>query len=130
MFFENFIVPISDYLGSILAVTNDAGDVIAKQNYDARGRKRNLDDWTYANVPSVPGWLYRGFTGHEHLDEFGLINMNGRMYDPVLGRMLSVDNYVAFAFGTQYYNRYSYAMKKSELTPTKVIKYCRSGDRQ
>ena len=34
----------------------------------------------------------RGFTSHEHLPEFGLINMNGRMYDPVLGRFLSPDN--------------------------------------
>jgi len=26
----------------------------------------------------------RGFTGHEHLYNFSLINMNGRMYDPVM----------------------------------------------
>lgn len=31
------------------------------------------------------------------------------MYDPVQGRMLSPDNYVADALGTQGYNRYSYA---------------------
>lgn len=35
--------------------------------------------------------------------------MNGRMYDPVLGRMLSPDNYVPDATFTQDYNRYSYA---------------------
>jgi RHS repeat-associated protein len=34
----------------------------------------------------------RGFTCHEHLEDFGLINMNGRMYDPLLGRFLSVDS--------------------------------------
>jgi len=60
-------------------------------------------------VPAVPAWLYRGFTGHEHLTQFALINMNGRMYDPVQGRMLSPDNYVSTPFGTQGYNRYSYA---------------------
>ncbi len=61
--------------------------------------------------------LYRGFTGHEHLNreqysyplEFNLINMNGRLYDPIAGRMLSVDNYVQGEIGTQGYNRYSYA---------------------
>ncbi|OFY71452.1 MAG: hypothetical protein A3G23_11570 [Bacteroidetes bacterium RIFCSPLOWO2_12_FULL_37_12] len=35
--------------------------------------------------------------------------MNGRVYDPVLGRMLSPDNFVQDATGTQGYNRYSYA---------------------
>ena len=57
----------------------------------------------------VPDWLYRGYTGHEHLAEFGLINMNARLYDPVLGRMLSPDNYVNDYFGSQAFNRYSYA---------------------
>lgn len=35
--------------------------------------------------------------------------MNGRMYDPLNGRMLSADNYVQGGLGTQGYNRYSYA---------------------
>ena len=35
--------------------------------------------------------------------------MNGRLYDPVLGRMLSPDNYVADGGFTQDYNRYTYA---------------------
>ncbi|NCU35628.1 RHS repeat-associated core domain-containing protein, partial [Candidatus Falkowbacteria bacterium] len=50
------------------------------------------------------------YTGHEHLDEFGLINMNGRMYDPLLGRMLSPDNFVQAPDNSQNFNRYSYAM--------------------
>jgi RHS repeat-associated protein len=73
-----------------------------------RGRKRNVTTWAYDNVQAVPSWLYRGYTGHEHLDAFGLINMNARLYDPVLGRMLSPDNFVGDA-GTQGFNRYSYA---------------------
>jgi len=36
--------------------------------------------------------------------------MNGRLYDPVVGRMLSSDNYVQDATSTQSYNRYSYAL--------------------
>jgi RHS repeat-associated protein len=54
--------------------------------------------------------LYRGFTGHEHLPQFGLINMNGRLYDPLVGRMLSPDNNVQMPDFTQNYNRYSYAL--------------------
>jgi hypothetical protein len=38
--------------------------------------------------------------------------LNGRLYDPLLGRMLSADNYVQAAGNTQSYNRYSYVHKK------------------
>jgi RHS repeat-associated protein len=105
-----YYFPYTDHLGSILTVTKDNGDVIAEQNFDAWGRKRNVNTWEYDNVDAVPTWLYRGFTGHEHLPEFGLINMNARLYDPVLGRMLSPDNYIQASELTQNYNRYSYAL--------------------
>ncbi len=52
----------------------------------------------------------RGYTGHEHLDEFNLINMNGRVYDPLLGRFMSPDNYIQAPDYTQNFNRYSYAL--------------------
>ncbi len=101
----------TDHLGSILTLTNNVGTVVAEQNFDAWGRKRNTATWTYASVQSVPSWLYRGYTGHEHLPQFNLINMNGRLYDPLAGRMLSVDNYVqGSGLTTQGYNRYSYAL--------------------
>jgi RHS repeat-associated protein len=51
----------------------------------------------------------RGFTGHEHLPQFGLINMNGRVYDPFLARFLSPDPYVQAPDYSQNFNRYSYA---------------------
>src|SRR6185295_10481740 len=40
--------------------------------------------------------------------EFGLINMNGRLYDPILGRILSPDNYIQSPEYSQNFNRYSY----------------------
>ncbi len=52
----------------------------------------------------------RGFTGHEHIDEVGLIHMNGRVYDPQLGRFLSADPHVQAPYSSQSYNRYAYAM--------------------
>jgi RHS repeat-associated protein len=52
--------------------------------------------------------LDRGFTGHEHLPEFMLINMNARMYDPVTARFLSPDPYVSAPESMQGYNRYAY----------------------
>ena len=51
----------------------------------------------------------RGFTGHEHYPYFKIINMNGRLYDPVIGRFFSPDKYVANSTFTQDFNRYSYA---------------------
>ncbi|MBC9928986.1 FG-GAP-like repeat-containing protein [Chitinophaga qingshengii] len=98
-----------DHLGSLLSITDENGAIVAQQNFDAWGRSRNPSTWTYSGVTPNPEWLSRGFTGHEHLDKFSLINMNGRVYDPVLGRMLSPDNYVPLPYGTQGYNRYGYA---------------------
>ena len=52
----------------------------------------------------------RGYTGHEHLAIFGLINMNARLYDAALGRFLSPDPYIQAPDFTQSYNRYAYAL--------------------
>ncbi len=98
-----------DHLGSPVAVTYEQGNVIVEQNFDAWGRRRDPSDWTYTSTTNEPKWL-RGYTGHEMLDEFGLINMNNRLYDPRVGRMLSVDNYVQDDNSSQAYNRYSYAL--------------------
>lgn len=105
-----FYFVYTDQLGSILAVTDINGTKVAEQNFDAWGRNRNPANWQYASVPVNPVWLYRGYTGHEHVPQFSLINMNGRMYDPIEGRMLSPDNYVSDAFNSQAYNRYTYAL--------------------
>ena len=44
------------------------------------------------------------------MPEFGLVNMNGRLYDPALGRFLSPDNYVQLPDFSQSFNRYSYCL--------------------
>ena len=54
--------------------------------------------------------FHRGYCGHEMLPDFGLINMNGRVYDPLLGRFLSPDPYVQDPLNPQCYNRYAYCM--------------------
>ncbi|NII25714.1 hypothetical protein HB364_11510 [Pseudoflavitalea sp. X16] len=107
---NNFYFVYTDHLGSLLTLTDINGNVVTEQNFDAWGRNRNPVNWQYAGVPANPAWLYRGYTGHEHLAQFALINMNGRMYDPIQGRMLSPDNFVITPFGTQGYNRYIYAL--------------------
>ena len=95
---------ITDHQGSLAAYRSSG--TWTRLSYDAWGRRRNAEDGSYGNVPALA--TDRGYTGHEHLDEFGLINMNGRMYDPMLGRMLSPDIVVQQTDYTQSYNRYSY----------------------
>jgi len=65
-------------------------------------------DWSYTLTSEPALFADRGFTGHEHLTQFGIINMNGRLYDPLVGRFLSPDNYITAPGYTQSYNRYSY----------------------
>ncbi len=104
-----------DYLGSYYCITDERGEVVVaggiKQVYsfDPWGRKHNYKDWSYVGAPT--SYLFdRGFTGHQHLDVFGLINMNGRIYDPRLARFLSPDNFVQSPNYSQNFNRYSYAL--------------------
>jgi RHS repeat-associated protein len=106
---EELYYTITDYLGSILMLTDKYGNVEEETNYDAWGRVRNPDTWTYTGALPL-NKFYRGYTGHEMLPEFALINMNGRMYDPVVGRMLSPDNYIQDPSNPQCYNRYSYCL--------------------
>jgi len=91
----------TDHLGSIVSLTDSSGVAVFQASYDAWGKQ---------TVSLNTIGFYRGYTGHEHLPEFGLINMNGRMYDPVLGRFLSPDNYVQAADNSQNFNRYSYCL--------------------
>ena len=100
-----------DYLGSITHIATADGLLVAEYSYDAWGRLR--DPQTHEIY--LPGqepelFLGRGFTGHEHLSWFGLINMNARLYDPVIGRFLSPDPYVQMPDFTQNFNRYSYCL--------------------
>jgi RHS repeat-associated protein len=97
-----------DHLGSITHVKN--GTTVQEYSYDAWGRRRDKDTWSYSVDDGYTLFADRGFTGHEHLTEFGLINMNGRLYDPLVGRFLSPDNYVQDASNTQNFNRYGYCL--------------------
>jgi len=98
----------TDHLGSITALVNENGTVVERHSYDAWGRERDPNNWGSYTVAA--GRLDRGYSSHEHLREFGLINMNGRVYDPILGRMLSPDNDVQDPFDSQNYNRYGYCL--------------------
>ena len=102
---------LRDYLGNITHIINEDGTLRQELSYDAWGRLRNPDTHQLYAVGKEPKLLlYRGYTGHEYLPWFGLINMNARLYDPVLGRFLSPDPYVQMLDFTQNFNRYSYCL--------------------
>lgn len=96
-----------DHLDSVDTVTGSAGEVVERLSYGAFGERRNAD-WTAASTAITAASLTRGFTGHEHLDSVGLVHMNGRVYDPALGRFTSADPGIDGVYSTQGYNRYSY----------------------
>ncbi|RPH32186.1 MAG: hypothetical protein EHM93_10220 [Bacteroidales bacterium] len=106
---DNLYYIHKDHLGSIVCLTRTDGTIREQMSYDPWGRYRNPSTWDFTNV-QTPTVLNRGFTGHEHLNEFALINMNGRVYDPVLGMFISPDNYVQAPNSSQNYNRYSYCL--------------------
>lgn len=91
----------TDHLGSIMKLVETDGTEVFAATYDAWG-KQTVTNNTFA--------FHRGYTGHEHLPEFSLINMNGRLYDPVIGRFLSPDPYVQMPDFSQNFNRYSYCV--------------------
>jgi RHS repeat-associated protein len=111
-----------DHLGSIESITPfvPAGSGLAADSTgkpgrfseDAWGQRRNPLTWSGAPTTTDDGGADsltpRGFTGHEMLDDLGLVHMNGRIYDPLLGRFQSADAVVQFPGNLQSYNRYSY----------------------
>jgi RHS repeat-associated protein len=107
-----------DHLGSITAVSDEQGRIINPQlgrnpgllSYDSWGARRGSESEAANPAAFDPPPGHREFTGHETIPGVGLINMNGRVYDPEIGRFLSPDPNVQFVANLQAYNRYSYAL--------------------
>lgn len=95
-----------DHLDSWCLITNEDAEVVQSTSYDAWGNPRNANTWSGDYNGNL--LFDRGFTGHEHIISLGLINMNGRVYDPLLSMMLSPDNYIQDQYFSQNYNRYRY----------------------
>ena len=97
---------LKDHLGSWTTITDSEGNVEQELSFDAWGSLRDPETWTgsFSGSPMFD----RGYTGHEHMTAFGLINMNGRCYDPLTSSFLSVDAYVEDPANAQAFNRYAY----------------------
>ncbi len=104
--------PLRDHLGSVASQyrTIGAGAQTLSYSYDPFGRRRNAN-WTddgSGSQMTATLWNHRGFTGHEMLDNVQLIHMQGRVYDPTLGRFLSPDPLLDDLQMPQSLNPYSY----------------------
>ena len=106
---------LRDHLGSVDVITDGAGTVVQDLSFDAWGQRRAADDWTILASLTLTSPVHgrtttRGFTGHEMLDAHGIIHMNGRIYDPTLGRFLQADPVIQFPNYSQSRNSYSYVL--------------------
>lgn len=105
-----------DYLGSILSISDEAGNKLEQRHFDAWGNFTHLQIGNSAIITDkniIDHSLLiidRGYTSHEHFGEVGIIHMNGRLYDPLLRRFLNADENIQAPTNTQNYNKYGYVM--------------------
>jgi RHS repeat-associated protein len=88
----------TDALGSVVAVSDEAGNIIERREYEPFGAQLT------PTVQDGPG-----YTGHVQDSATGLTYMQQRYYDPQIGRFLSVDPVTAMDDPVAYFNRYKYA---------------------
>lgn len=117
-----------DHLGSTAAVTVAGGSglrsmvKVLRYAYDPWGKRRYpngvpdaantlVADYHDGSIDAANG-TDRGFTGHEHLDDIGLVHMNARIYDPMIARFMQGDPVVSNPFDAQTYNAYSYVYNR------------------
>lgn len=88
----------TDALGSPVATTNTAGQVVDRTDWDPYGAAIN-----------EPAYQGIGYTGHVMDGATGLTYMQQRYYDPSIARFLSVDPVTAYGGDMRHFNRYAYA---------------------
>jgi RHS repeat-associated protein len=104
---DSIFYTFSDHLGSITHITDQWGNLKQERSYDAWGNLRTPNNYAQGFTQKL-FLTQRGYTGHEHIQNLEIINMNGRLYDPVSHRMMSPDPLLQDPTNTQNYNRYSY----------------------
>ncbi|HMU67430.1 MAG TPA: RHS repeat-associated core domain-containing protein, partial [Cellvibrionaceae bacterium] len=105
-----------DHLGSILYISDSTGTIVQDMAYDPWGARRTVSSPTPLSLSTLQSSYFkvakpvtqRGFTGHEMIDEVGIIHMNGRIYDAKLGRFMQADPIIQDPTSIASLNRYSY----------------------
>ncbi|WP_284244624.1 RHS repeat-associated core domain-containing protein [Thalassotalea insulae] len=117
---------LTDHLGSIDTIADVDGNIKEKLYFDVWGKKTvvdsanvidTLNSFTTLTLAQALDLTTRGYTGHESVDHADIIHMNGRIYDPTLGRFLQADPIIQAPSDSQSYNRYAY-VRNNPLTLT------------
>ncbi|MFC4879139.1 RHS repeat domain-containing protein [Microbulbifer halophilus] len=93
----------SDAAGSVVAASDESGDLVWRKSYLPYGGKRQ---------DGQPENRAVGYTGHTHDDDTGLIYMKARSYDPDLQRFLQMDPATVLDHADSnpmMFNRYAHA---------------------
>ncbi|MSQ91403.1 MAG: hypothetical protein EXR87_00500 [Gammaproteobacteria bacterium] len=102
-----------DHLGSTDRLLDANGNTLVAESFGAFGAHRGAN-WNgapnTADLTAISANTRDGFTSHEQLDNLELIHMNGRIYDPRIGRFISADPYVPDPFSGQSLHRYAYVL--------------------
>lgn len=107
---------LKDHLGSTIAIVDEAGQLLQRMSYDAWGRRRNIDgsDDSWGSLGTIKNDQDNsGYTGHEQMDQLGLVHMNARLYDPITGRHVSADPTIPDPTDQQAFNRFSYVLNNA-----------------
>jgi RHS repeat-associated protein len=95
---------LTDHLGSIVAVTDESGEVLSQQRYLPFGQMRE-------DVGSIAQTDF-SYTGQRSLPEMGLMDYKARMYSSSLMRFIQPDSLIPSLFNPQSLNRYSYVTNR------------------
>jgi RHS repeat-associated protein len=96
---------LNDGPGSVATTVDSTGKATQDLFYEPFGGRINSDGTPFTGNT---GDLKEGFTGHQHDDSVGLINMNGRVYDPNTRNFLTADPIVTNPLVGADWNPYSY----------------------
>lgn len=97
---------MADLQRNVTQTINANGSVAEEHFYEPFGRRTDRE---YTPLAAQRRATRLGYTSHEHEDELDLINMRGRIYDPVTRHFLTPDPIVHPLLG-QSHNRYGYVL--------------------
>ena len=90
----------NDTLEAPRAATDEAGNLLWRENYAPFGKKLENENAELGN--------HIGYTGKPHERITGFTYLNARYYDPLIGRFMAVDPVGYLDRGEQYFQRYTY----------------------
>ncbi|MBN1609983.1 MAG: hypothetical protein JW940_25375 [Polyangiaceae bacterium] len=93
---------VFDGLGSVIALTDENGNVVARYHWDAWGAPMNPTELE-ASENRI------GYTGHRWDEEVGFYNAQARHYDPTHGRFITQDTVAPKLNQPASLNLYAYA---------------------